>query len=209
MLLVRSVWMILAATHAVAAAAAVADTSLLPNGDFSQATQFGGWSCSVMPDARGGSFSWSGDDADGDASSGSMALTAVASCPDPASPLCVLGSVICRSSCFAARPGAAYAFGGKSRLVGGVGLGLYFGCYQYTNASCDLGPSPLGNPDMAADATWNSLPVMTAGTFDANTHSVSCSTQASAPPVATSVATYEFDDLVFYTDDIFFAGFDP
>ena len=177
---------------------APANTNLLVNGDFSQASQLADWSCS------GGS--WSSNDASGAANSGSMELNAVTLCPDPMNPaLCFPGVASCASGCMAVRPNASYALGGESILQGLAGI--QFSCTEYSAAGCTGASSGLASPAMPVGMSWSSSP-SASGMLTANAQSVSCTASMQTFPIIGGFAIGNFDDLYFTTDIVFADGFE-
>jgi hypothetical protein len=162
-----------------------ADSNLLPNGDFSDANQISNWTLANPP--IGSPFVWSSDDAGNSASSGSLELMAT-----------FFGNTA-QSACFRVTAGAAYAFGGEARLVGG-GPSLSFGCFAYAAIDCSGTPiSPLGTLGASGSATWVSMIVPAPtdppnGSLPPGSQSVQCRATNSAAGLG---GTYHLDNLYF------------
>jgi hypothetical protein len=168
-------------TALVSISACAFATNLLPNGDFSSATQITGWSNSR------GANSWSSDDANGSPSSGSL-QTQTDAVGDPEDTI---------SACFAVTPSAAYSYGGETRQIGQTGATVLFTCTSYLVAGClgnvhDLSPVPL----MSVTTMWPSLAASASGTLPANAQSVNCATHVDNALGGTA-ETVHFDNLFF------------
>lgn len=117
-----------------------ADPNLLPNGDFSNASQLTNWS--------GTGISWSNDDAGSDAGSGSMQLD-----------VNFFTTNFTGSACFDVTPGAPYSSGGQSKVVAGTPgqVSVVFTCSYYLRKGCvgTHGPDLAVAPAMSTSASWN------------------------------------------------------
>lgn len=170
---------LLLALFALSGQIAVADTNLLPNGDFSTAQQLTGWQ--ALP--PGATFLWKADDAGLDANSGSMEVAGT-----------LLGGHM-QSACFQVNPGAPYSFGAQYRISSG-GPAKTMNCMAYGSSTCDsanqigfLG-NWAGGPYSTSWVSWGPY----AGTLPANAIAVTCEVDASANGVG---GTVEFDNVYF------------
>ena len=186
------------------AGSVAADTNLLANGDFASSAMASGWTCfSIF-----GSHAWTADDAGALPASGSIELSASAFGEQGG---WNQGLEVCDSACFAVRPGAAYSFGGQSRLVaaaGGAGssFALHFSCGVYAQSGCSGSPTWLPAPDMSTASDWTA-PALLEGALPTDAVSGSCQIQAIADGENGS-GTGHFDNLFFMTDIIFANGYD-
>jgi len=178
------------------------DANFLLNGDFANAAMASGWTCHSIF----GSQTWSSDDSGAMATSGSIELSASAYGDQNS---WFQGLEICDSSCFDVRPGAAYSYGGQSRLIAVAGAAgssfvMHFSCGVYAQDSCSGSPTWLPAPATSMAAGWTA-PISLDGTLPANAVSAGCQLQAIADGENAS-GTGHFDNLFFTTDVIFADG---
>ena len=171
----------LAVAHPVAAA----DFNLLPNGDFSQQNQLAGWSCA------GGT--WSSDDANSSATSGSMWLQNFGNAPGQ-----------CTSTCIAVRPGAAYSLGGQSRILLGNPV-ITFACASTGTNRCNSFTYDLQGPAMSTANSWSTA-TSVSGHLGSGVRSLLCTVTLGSQDLGTIWG--HFDNLFLTTDVIFFDGFE-
>jgi len=152
-----------------------AAANLLPNGDFSSANQINGWMATI------GAISWNSDDAAGDGSSGSLQIDFVGT-----------GSAF--STCFTVQAGAAYIYGGQSRLVAG-GAADSFVCYSYDTTNCTGTATGLTGPIISQGITWPA-PTSDGGTLSNTAKSGRCNIQTAGNPTLGSMSS-RFDNLFF------------
>jgi hypothetical protein len=169
---------------AVYSMASAADSNLLPNGDFSNASQISGWTA-----PEGVTISFSSRDGAGNASSGSMQIATDGS-----------GRGYAQSGCFAVVPGTAFRFGGRfAAAAPGVTTHVFVRCTSYAAANCsgssriDLNPAADGL-DIAGSGSFVSLPELS-GTLDGSARAVSCDVYPSTSGSGVSAAFV--DDLHF------------
>jgi hypothetical protein len=184
--------------------AAAADTNLLPNGDFANAAMASGWTCASIF----GSQDWTGDDAGALATSGSIELSASAFGDQNN---WFQGLEVCNSTCFDVRPGAAYAYGGQSRVIAvagaaGSSFAMHFACGVYAYGGCSGSPTWLPAPAMSMAPDWTA-PAVTDDALPAGAVSAGCQLLAIADGENGS-GTGHFDNLFFTTDVIFAADFE-
>jgi hypothetical protein len=184
----------------VPAACCLASENLLPNGDFSSANQLAGWSCSSTP---GSSTSWNSDDAGSSASSGSMQVSAVGYY-DPISMMDQFGIAFCSSPCLAVPAGAAYRYGGQSKVTAAGAESIGFLCIAHTTSDCNDNGPLLSAPVMSATTSWNTEPATAQGDLPAATLAVTCT----ASDFDLLGSTARFDNLFFTIDTIFASGFE-
>ena len=165
---------------------AATDLNLLPNGDFTQPNQLTNWSC------LGGT--WSSDDADSSAGSGSMWLQNTGN---------IAGS--CTSACFAVRAGAAYSLGGQSRTLLGSSLVASFACASSSATQCTSFTYDLQGPAMSLGNSWGAA-TSAEGFLASGVQSMKCTVTLGSQDLGS--ASGRFDNLFFRTDVILFNGFD-
>jgi hypothetical protein len=163
-----------------------ADFNLLPNGDFSQQNQLAGWTCA------GGS--WSSDDADSSAGSGSLWLQNFG-----------FAAGQCTTSCIAVRPGAAYNLGGQSRILLGNPV-ITFACASTGTTQCNSETYDLQGPAMSTANAWTAA-ASAGGYLGSGVQSIKCTVTLGSQDLG-SISGH-FDNLFFSTDVLFFNGFEP
>jgi len=175
----------------------------LVNGDFRDVDQIDGWSCSSIF----GSVHWTADDAAATPPSGSIELSAAAF----GDVSWFQGLEVCDSTCFDVRPGAAFAYGGQSRLEtfsGGAGssFAMHLACGVYAEAGCSGAPTWLPAPVMPMESGWTA-PATQQGYLPGNAASVSCQLLVVADG-ENAAGAGRFDNLFFTTDVIYANGYE-
>lgn len=175
--------------------AAFADSAnLLPNGDFSDASQITGWQ-----NIGSATISWTTDDADDAPDSGSIEVTA-----DDSG---MLGTAF--PNCFDVTGGAGYKVGLQSKVVTSNIPLNFMACSSYPAASCGGTPTALANnPPARFNPFWT--PSTASGVLPADAQSVFCGVSLSGS-AADGAVTVRYDNIFFKmtaADTVFEDGFD-
>jgi hypothetical protein len=179
------------------AGVAVADSNLMPNGDFNNVDQITGWT--LFNDINAGILSWNSDDAGSDSNSGSMQLD-TDSFGEPTK---------ATSACLAVPAGGAVSAGGWSRVIaaGGFDYQFSFSCTIYASANCAAVDAILYlNPTASISASWTAMTADTK-TLPGNSKSADC-TVFEVNVYTAATAAVRFDALYVSADYIFHDGFE-
>ena len=166
---------------------AAADPNLLPGGDFSSALQVTGWTSTA---SAVNVITWSSDDANGDQTSGSLALSV-------GEMLGVGGSAmaVALSPCFKVTPAASFTFGGQSRSAANGALGI-FQCRAFSDSACAQPIAALGFAPLPHSSSWPPS-ASTSGTLPVEAESAYCSLTITGGGTSQSPITEHFDNLFF------------